>query len=111
VISANKNTSDGVSIAREGEAKTLRFIAWWPRLLLDRPLQLCIINRIKIVLVRKTTHGKQISKPVEMTQRTLIYLGEHNDTRKLGFGVIGDSGMEDEDPWVTSVQISFSVTK
>lgn len=46
-----------------------------------------------------------------MTQRTLIYLGEHNDTRKLGFGVIGDSGVEDEDPWVTSVQISFSVTK
>ena len=45
-----------------------------------------------------------------MTQRTVIYLGEHNDTRKLGFGVIGDSGMEDEDPWTTSTQISFHVT-
>ena len=44
-----------------------------------------------------------------MTQRTLIYLGEHNDSRKLGFGVVGDSRMEDEDPW-TSTQISFHVT-
>lgn len=47
---------------------------------------------------------------IKSNARTLVYFGEYNDSREFGLRVVGNSRVEDEDPWTASIQISLRVT-